>query len=70
MLIGIILVIGAIVGGAVGGTLASKNTESNSPSGGTGPSTVFIPVSATSSGAPAQSITGSLPPPSTTLPPA
>jgi len=38
MLMGAIIVIGAIIGGAVGGTLASKNdSPSPSPSNGTGP---------------------------------
>jgi len=55
MLIGTLLVIGAIVGGVVGGTFASKNAKSNGSSDGTGPPTVVSPASTSSSGAQAQS---------------
>ncbi|KAF9647263.1 hypothetical protein BDM02DRAFT_3117401 [Thelephora ganbajun] len=55
MLIGAIVVIGAVVGGAVGGTLGSKNNTSKGPSHG--PSTVSLPTSTGTSivNAPAQS---------------
>jgi hypothetical protein len=49
MLIGAIIVTGAIVGGAIGGTLASKNTKSNGPTSyGAGPSTITVTLPASS----------------------